>query len=198
MASLTRRPDPAKVRAALSAQWRALIDYTGTLTEEQLAAPSAVEGWTVRVLASHIAGTAAGVAFRGGRPAATIEDDLLTTRVVEAVIHADDLERSTAVPFPHDRQALAICVRVLANTLATRVPGNSVELRVPPFAAVQCVAGSRHTRGTPPNVVELAPKIWLRLATGRLTWQEAEDAGVLQASGTRADLSAHLPLVTQS
>jgi putative sterol carrier protein len=69
-----------------------------------------------------------------------------------------------------------------------------VELRVPPFVAVQCVAGPRHTRGTPPNVVETDAATWLRLATGELAWDDAVAEGRVSASGNRADLSAHLPL----
>jgi putative sterol carrier protein len=67
-------------------------------------------------------------------------------------------------------------------------------VRVPPFAAVQCVEGPRHTRGTPPNVVETDPASWVRLATGRLRWADAVAAGKIAASGPRADLSGYLPL----
>jgi hypothetical protein len=74
------------------------------------------------------------------------------------------------------------------------VPGRSVELRVPPHVAVQCVEGPRHTRGTPPNVVETDAATWLRLATGELTWADAVSEGKVSASGNRADLSPHLPL----
>lgn len=122
-------------------------------------------------------------------------DDFLVSRIVEATVHADDLERSTGIEFPHDREALAITVRQLADAMATKVPGNSVELRVPPFAAVQCVPGPRHTRGTPPNVVELAPKTWIRLAAGRTTWDQAVDEALVSASGQRADLKEFLPLM---
>lgn len=79
--------------------------------------------------------------------------------------------------------------------LSQRAPGRSVEVRVPPYAAAQVVAGVRHTRGTPPAVVELDADVWIALATGELTWREADDAGSLRASGERADLSAYLPLV---
>ncbi|GGN05072.1 hypothetical protein GCM10011609_50380 [Lentzea pudingi] len=68
-------------------------------------------------------------------------------------------------------------------------------MRVPPFAAVQCVEGPRHTRGTPPNVVETDPRTWLELATGTLAWTEALDGARVTASGTRADLSPLLPVV---
>lgn len=92
------------------------------------------------------------------------------------------------------RTDLAAAVRHLARTLASRAPGKSVELRVPPYVAVQCVEGPRHTRGTPPNVVETDPVTWLRLATGRLTWAAATHGGLVHATGGRADLSAHLPV----
>jgi hypothetical protein len=78
--------------------------------------------------------------------------------------------------------------------LAERAPGNSVEVRVPPYAAAQVVPGVRHTRGTPPAVVETDPETWIALATGALTWADAQSAGRLRASGERADLSAYLPL----
>jgi hypothetical protein len=59
---------------------------------------------------------------------------------------------------------------------------------------VQAVAGPRHTRGTPPNVVETDPLTWFKLATGRLAWEEAVRTGTVRASGPRSDLSAYLPL----
>ncbi|MGW1997354.1 sterol carrier family protein [Embleya sp. NPDC001921] len=121
--------------------------------------------------------------------------DMLVTRLVEAVVHCDDLERATGEPFPHDRHALGTVVRALADALATRAPGHSVEVRVPPFAVVQCVTGPRHTRGVPPNVVETDPRTWLRLATGRLTWADAVEDGRVLASGERSDLSGYLPLM---
>ncbi|GGS20745.1 MULTISPECIES: sterol carrier family protein [Actinokineospora] len=93
------------------------------------------------------------------------------------------------------RPALAAAVRLSLRTLAETAPGRTVEVRVPPFAAIQCVAGPRHTRGTPPNVVETDPRTWLRLATGRLSWPDALASGALHASGSRADLAAHLPIV---
>jgi hypothetical protein len=85
-------------------------------------------------------------------------------------------------------------VKTTARWLAQQVPGRSVELRVPPHVAVQCVEGPRHTRGTPPNVVETDALTWLQLATGRLTWDDAVGRGTVAASGNRADLSAYLPL----
>lgn len=93
------------------------------------------------------------------------------------------------------RDVLARAVRVSLRALAQRAPGGAVEVRVPPFAAVQCGAGPRHTRGTPPNVVETDPRTWLALATARQTWPDAIASGRVAASGPRADLSPWLPLV---
>lgn len=93
-----------------------------------------------------------------------------------------------------DRDTLALAVRYALQALAEKAPGNSVEVRVPPFGAVQCVEGPRHTRGTPPNVIELDPHTWLDLATGRQSWGQALAAGRVHASGSRADVSSLLPL----
>lgn len=82
--------------------------------------------------------------------------------------------------------------------LQERAPGSSVEVRVPPYAAVQVVPGVRHTRGTPPAVVELTAEVWIELATGSLTWADAEQAGRVHASGERADLTPYLPLEAHS
>ncbi|MEV6955410.1 sterol carrier family protein [Streptomyces sp. NPDC051183] len=122
--------------------------------------------------------------------------DFLVTRTVELVVHTDDLNRAAALDIPIERQALAACTRLLADALAVKAPGGSVEVRVPPFAVVQCIEGPRHTRGTPPNVVETDPLTWIRLATGRTGWAEAVDAARVTASGERADLSALLPLMS--
>ncbi|WP_149179976.1 maleylpyruvate isomerase family mycothiol-dependent enzyme [Streptomyces sp. TRM49041] len=121
--------------------------------------------------------------------------DFLVTRTVELTVHTDDLNAATGLGVPHDRQALATCTRVLADALALKAPGGSVELRVPPYAVVQCVEGPRHTRGTPPNVVETDPLTWTRLATARTTWPEALDEARLDARGDRANLSPWLPVL---
>ena len=92
------------------------------------------------------------------------------------------------------RAVLGAAVKTSARWLAQQVPGRSVEVRVPPFVAVQCIPGPRHTRGTPPNVVETDAATWLRLAIGQLAWDEALAEGRVTASGNRADMSAHLPL----
>ncbi|MGR6316579.1 sterol carrier family protein [Micromonospora soli] len=93
-----------------------------------------------------------------------------------------------------ERPVFREAVRTLLAVLTERAPGRSVEVRVPPYGAVQCVAGPRHTRGTPPNVVETDPTTWLELATGRLHWADAVTEGRVRVSGIRADLSEHLPL----
>lgn len=126
--------------------------------------------------------------------------DYLRTRLVEWVVHSDDLSRSLPdrEPIPLGRAALAETVRVLGEALARLHPGHSVELRVPPFAAYQCGTGEddpTHTRGTPPNVVECDPLVFLRLACGRQTFADARDNHQLTASGTRSDLSDWLPLL---
>jgi hypothetical protein len=93
-----------------------------------------------------------------------------------------------------DRETRATAVRYLLQLLAETVPGNSVEVRVPPYGAVQAVPGPGHTRGTPPNVVETDAETWIALGTGSLTWADALANGRVQASGTRADLAAFLPI----
>jgi hypothetical protein len=94
------------------------------------------------------------------------------------------------------RPELAEAVRLTARTLAEAAPGASVEVRVPPFVAVQCISGPRHTRGNPPNVVETDPRTWLLLATGLLSVADAAATGALQLSGSRAgEVAECLPLV---
>jgi hypothetical protein len=93
-----------------------------------------------------------------------------------------------------DRSQIGSAVRVTLAWLAQTNPGRSVEIRVPPYAAVQAVAGPTHTRGTPPNVVETDGATWLALVAGRLTWSDAVAGGLVRASGSRADLSSLLPL----
>ena len=92
------------------------------------------------------------------------------------------------------RAVVRVAVRYTLEELAEVAPGHAVEVRVPPDGAVQAVDGPRHTRGTPPNVVETDPQTWLALATGMLTWLDAVEAGRVSASGERADLSGLLPL----
>jgi hypothetical protein len=90
---------------------------------------------------------------------------------------------------------LRLLTKHLLALLVAKAPGGAVEVRVPPYAVAQCVAGTRHTRGTPPAVVEMDAATWIAVASGDLSWREAEDTGRLTASGERSDLSALLPVV---
>jgi hypothetical protein len=90
--------------------------------------------------------------------------------------------------------ALRAAVTYLLDLLCSAAPGRAVEVRVPPYAAVQCIGGPRHSRGTPGNVVEMDAVTWVRMATGRLSWAQAAGDGLLAASGPRADLAEYLPL----
>lgn len=140
--------------------------------------------------------TAPGTRLLATRTGAISLADYLVTRTVELVVHTDDL--NAAVPgldIPYDRQAFAACTRLLADALAVKAPGGSTEVRVPPYAVVQCVEGPRHTRGTPPNVIETDPLTWIRLATGREEWRAAVRQARVSASGERADLGGLLPLM---
>ena len=94
-----------------------------------------------------------------------------------------------------EKADLRLLVKHFLAVLEQRAPGHSVEVRVPPYAAVQVIPGVRHTRGTPPAVVETDALTWIDLATGALGWDDADAAGRLHASGERADLTAYLPLV---
>lgn len=110
---------------------------------------------------------------------------------------ADDAGRAAVTAAMLDsapRDATATAVRYLLQLLSDSAEGNTVEIRVPPFGAVQAIQGPRHTRGTPPNVVEMDAATWLALATGGLAWADAVRAGRVAASGQRADLSDHLPI----
>ncbi|WP_062137422.1 sterol carrier family protein [Demequina aestuarii] len=93
-----------------------------------------------------------------------------------------------------DRTTVATAVRFTLEELASRAPGQALEVRVPPFGATQCIEGPSHRRGTPPAVVEMRPEAWLGLVTGRVSWADAVAAGEVDASGERSDLSAHLPI----
>ena len=95
---------------------------------------------------------------------------------------------------PRNAEDARLLVKHFLALLSERAPGASVEIRVPPYAAVQAVAGVRHTRGTPPAVVELDADTWIALAIGELAWNDAERTGRVRASGERADLSPLLPL----
>lgn len=120
-------------------------------------------------------------------------DPLETRQAVLAVKDWIEGERDAEKP---GRAALAAATRLSVRLLAQDAPGNSVEVRVPPFVAVQCIEGPKHTRGTPPNVVETDAKTWLRLATGQTTFDAEFESGKISASGTRAkEIADWLPVV---
>ena len=105
-----------------------------------------------------------------------------------APLSAEALDAAVA---SDDRRALTKHFLALLQGIA---PGASVEVRVPPYAAIQCIEGVRHTRGTPPAVIEMAAEVWLDLARGAISWEAAVASGQVRASGERADLSPYLPL----
>lgn len=109
---------------------------------------------------------------------------------INAVIQAT----KDSTPLPETDQSFVTAVRYLLEELAEVAPGNSVEVRVPPLGATQCIEGPRHTRGTPPNVVELSPKVWFDLALGSLGWDKAVEDHLVSSSGVRASLDEVLPL----
>lgn len=124
---------------------------------------------------------------------ATHRADPAQTRA--AVLALADWLRDDSNAAPEHAE-LAAAVRLTARSLAAQAPGGSVEVRIPPFAAVQCITGPRHSRGTPPNVVETDPRTWLLLVSGLLTVQQAAQSGALQLSGARAgEIAGQLPLV---
>ena len=106
--------------------------------------------------------------------------------VIQAKKQAKELEQTEAL--------FVTAVRYLLEELAEVAPGNSVEVRVPPLGATQCIEGPRHTRGTPPNVVELSPKVWFDLALGYMNWGSASQENLVSSSGVRASLADVLPL----
>lgn len=122
----------------------------------------------------------------GRRPAPEPED---VRAAVAAVLAASDAGDQP------DAVALREAVKALTRLLAQRHPGRTVEVRIPPYAAVQCLTGPRHTRGTPPNVVEAEPLAWVLLCAGRVEWSELVRTGRVRASGERSDLTSVLPLV---
>lgn len=193
-------PEPAKAEVTLpewpftTAVWAGAVDEgvrAASLAEEDLAA-------LYERTAADVAGVLAGSSddrLVQTRQGAMRLGDQLVTRTVELIVHTDDLNAATGLELPYERQALAACVRLLADALAMKAPGGSVEVRIPPYAVVQCGEGPRHTRGTPPNVVETDPLTWIRLATGRVRWSAAREAAAVSASGDRSDISGLLPVM---
>ena len=89
-------------------------------------------------------------------------------------------------------------VKKTLQELTVKAPGRAIEVRVPPYAAVQCGDGPTHTRGTPPNTIEMNADTWLALASGKLSWSDAMNSGAIAASGVRADLTEYLPLGSEA
>ncbi|MFM6850575.1 MAG: sterol carrier family protein [Terrabacter sp.] len=106
------------------------------------------------------------------------------------------LEACRAAGWAADRRTTATAVRYTLEELATIAPGRTVEVRVPPHGAVQCIEGPVHTRGTPPNVIETDAATWLRLAVGDLSWDHAMSGALVRASGQRAHLEGLLPIAS--
>ncbi|MCI6207177.1 MAG: sterol carrier family protein [Corynebacterium glucuronolyticum] len=118
-------------------------------------------------------------------------DSTLTSALERVRAYA---EHPDSTPKP-ERKVLKEAVKLSVEEVGARAPGHSVELRVPPYAAVQCIDGPRHTRGTPPNVVEMSPVVWLRLALGLQSFDDALSTGAISASGNRAtEVGKHLPI----
>lgn len=127
-------------------------------------------------------------------------DPVVTRQAVEQIAgwirSADGAQATDDGGTEASRSAIAQACRATARMLADELPGHAVELRVPPFVAVQLIAGPRHTRGTPPNVVETDPRTWLRLATGLTSLEAERAAGTVDASGARAgEIARGLPVV---
>ena len=108
---------------------------------------------------------------------------------INVVIQADKVS-----PLTETDPVFVMAVRYLLEELAEAAPGNSVEVRVPPLGATQCIEGPRHTRGTPPNVVEMSPRVWFDLALGNVSWEDASAEHLVSSSGVRASLDEVLPL----
>ncbi|MFG2115091.1 sterol carrier family protein [Streptomyces sp. NPDC048718] len=195
---LLARPEPARQEVALL-DWPFVTDPLAGRIDDftrsiDASDPAKLLDRSAREYEEAVAGATGERLIEMGFGAMTLAD-FVVTRTVELVVHTDDLSAATGVEIPYDRQALAACTRLLADALAAKAPGGAVEVRIPPYAVVQCVEGPRHTRGTPPNVVETDPLTWIRLATGRVVWAAERDAARVSASGERADLEGLLPLM---
>jgi hypothetical protein len=121
-------------------------------------------------------------------------DGMPPRRRVSLVEGLEALRVWRADPSAAQRTTVAAAVRFTLEELESRAPGRTLEVRVPPYGAVQCVEGPRHTRGTPPNVIETDARTWLDLVTGQANWAAAVSAGAVRASGLRATLADLLPL----
>ncbi len=117
-----------------------------------------------------------------------------TTEAANALAEIQQLPVDAGGSVVADRVRLKELVRCTLVYFGQQYPGRSVEVRVPPYSAIQAFEGIRHTRGTPPNVIEMDGPTWLGLSVGRIDWADAVEAGRVRASGTKADLRAYLPM----
>jgi uncharacterized protein (TIGR03083 family) len=196
------KPEPSDPPRDVLDYLSAMRDYAPGVAQRavELTEGATPDGLRARLRAATDAGTAAldGVPTTRAllvRLGAVRLGSFLVTRCVEGVVHGLDLRAATGVPAAPDPTALAVVVRVFAALLVGTAPGRSVEVRVPGHVAVQCVEGPRHTRGTPPNVVEATAEAFVEVCAGRRTWADAVATGDLRASGERADLTPYLPLI---
>lgn len=188
LATLLAQPEPVSPPTGV-AQWAAALPGLAAVVDEQA---RTTEPGLVGAIA------AAREALDGQPPTRLVQQrtgthtllDALRFRLVEGVVHGLDLGVEA------DPVAKRYAVKLLVEVLSERAPGHAVELRIPPYTAVQVVEGPRHTRGTPPNTVEVDPVAWLDLATGRATWADAVRTGAARVRGDRADLSEWLPLIS--
>lgn len=180
-------PAPAKADTGLVGWAAALPGLAAVANDDALAGPADLAGAVTRARAALADADEKQVVQQ--RTGAHTLFDAVRFRLVEGVVHGLD------VGVDPDPIAQRLAVRTLVEILAARAPGHAVELRVPPYAAVQVVEGPRHTRGNPPNVVEMGPRPFLDLATGRASWSDTVADGRVRASGERADLSGLLPLL---
>lgn len=114
----------------------------------------------------------------------------------EGLQELKNLIESYELNLENSKTSEQIAVKYCLQLLHEKVPGNSVEVRIPPHAAVQVIEGIKHKRGTPPAVIEMDAKTWIYLAIGKTTWVTAKSQGLISASGERADLSTVLPLLS--
>lgn len=190
---MAKGPSYTDVLSALRGQYAVLV---AGLSGRDPQGPTDCAGWTLEHLETQVELLEA--AFAGAAEDKVVEQrtgrhtlkDAAVFRLVEAVVHGLD---AGIAPHPG---ALKIVVKELARALADRHPGKSVEVRIPPYAAVQCLEGPRHTRGTPPNVVEADPVAWVRVCAGRESWADLIRTGCITASGERSDLTSVFPLLS--
>lgn len=188
-----------------SLSYFASYDDTGVGTATQRRADETTPAHIVDWLRANIAKAHALIAERdpdeviAGGGASIRFEDMVTTRLVEAVVHGLDLAAATSTSFEQDPAALKQVAKWCGKLLERSHKGKTIEVRVPPATAVQIAGpegdGPKHKRGTPPNTVEMNPTTWIELASGRLSWADAVSSYRVSASGRLADLDFVLPLM---